>query len=292
MGFERKRSGRVLDRRSFNRRLRPFDTNGFQDSGNRKSWSVFHGGQYGGGRNAGSVGQKNFSGNVVDVYISKNYNYAFVRYKSEDEMKQAIFSEDNQWIDSRRIRVKKAEFGWSSKRSGNEKSSREKALVDKGKKPLTVDFFSRSKDGRSYKDVVLGVQWERGESSGSKVDGRVIQKDRVHNESLPYGHGVEFKLEIPEAEGEWLRRCLFGRLKPLVCILDVERILSNRGVNCKVSSLGGVSFCLLFDSLNLKLEFLKNKPFLWRSSLCLCLIGMSHVLYGGFRCGYPLRRYL
>ncbi|XVF78438.1 hypothetical protein PTKIN_Ptkin14bG0133100 [Pterospermum kingtungense] len=112
-------------------------------------------------------------GKVMDVFISYKYanrktTFAFVRYKLESEMREAISKGNNRLIDGWKIGVWKAKFGWRDRRLNN-------GLLSKstGKLPPNHVEFSKGRDHRSYKDVLVcpskGVK-EVGSSSGSKKE--------------------------------------------------------------------------------------------------------------------------
>ncbi|XVF71504.1 hypothetical protein PTKIN_Ptkin12aG0043100 [Pterospermum kingtungense] len=229
-------------------------------------------------------------GRVVDIFIPRKvlqdksrFGYAFVRFKQESELINAIEKANNRFMDGWRIKVSKA----------NPEKKGVKVKNMKSRDPLVRNQEVRKtvwngRDNRSYRDVVIGedrsgvvrqklpvtevlLMNEEGTSQGLKVS-------RDHGESsCPMGSSqkevsasdevrclsqknereanqelisdVVFNQVIPDSEMEWLKFCIVGRVKDTISWEVLCNTYDSARIPCKICPLGGVSVLFRFHSL-------------------------------------------
>ena len=199
-------------------------------------------------------------GKVVDIFIpryrndtSKSNTFAFVRYKFELEMKKTIEHGNNRKVDGWYIRVNKASFGWKDRR--NHKLQWRKKPV---KIPKNEKGYLAVRDNRSYKKVLLG--------SGPNVDGMTklkgIKRDNINNVAMEVpSHPpkkVNYDLDIPKAEIEWLERSAIGYIKVGCSINQTAIYMVVEGFSCQVSPIDCLSALLTFSSKEEMFEMIKD----------------------------------
>ncbi|XVE52570.1 hypothetical protein DITRI_Ditri02bG0132100 [Diplodiscus trichospermus] len=135
-------------------------------------------------------------GRVVDVFIlfqgTRPTTYASVRYKHESEMKNAIVFGRNRRIDGLVINVKKTDYGWKDRRKIFHIKTGSRRTADRS---INLHLYEK-KDSRLYKDV----EWDK-------------------------FFEVNYNVEIPEEDLEWLSRSVVGRLQDEMTIkMDANQI--------------------------------------------------------------------
>ena len=198
-------------------------------------------------------------GRVVDVYIPrfsksspKGYTFAFVRYKSESDMRKAIVFGNNRRIDGRTIRVNKATHEWKEKKKyeWQEKSQ---------KLPLTGRGSAAFRDNRTYKEVLL--------VPSTNINENLIEKgflgDKVNNVEVSAPSNkpekVEYDLDIPKSEMEWLDRSAIGRIRDGFSLSEIANYLEVEGLCCQVSPMDCISVLLVFCSKMEMVDSIKDE---------------------------------
>ncbi|XVF78709.1 hypothetical protein PTKIN_Ptkin14bG0157400 [Pterospermum kingtungense] len=244
-------------------------------------------------------------GRVVDVFIPSgkkrvwsSVSYAFVRYKTEREIRKAVQLGDGRLLDGRSIIVKKASFGWNARRRSPIMKRRSPTLSMR-----RSDALNNERDHRSYKEVVMGgipeQSWNgeykvvkgyesmekiKGASEGANVAKQVQQTEvvpelrqitsvSVRSRNLEKGECsrlkregtemeresvVEFNQFIQDYECKWLFNCAIGRLKESVNVESIASSLKEKGLACQVCPAGGVSVLLKFESPEELKHFLRD----------------------------------
>ncbi|KAE8661369.1 putative ATP binding protein [Hibiscus syriacus] len=162
----------------------------------------------------------------------KDKTFAFVHFASKEDLLNATSKMNNVMVDGRRIVVSTAKYQKSSF-PGNlkcnsvagpgdacvEVSKRKSPIcqdVDVGKKELLNKF----RDGRTYKETVVGVRNVEGQHVIRSGDKREVKKP--------------LEVFIPMEERIWLRSSLTGICKAIFEVEFVQRALRSEGINVKV----------------------------------------------------------
>ncbi|XVF21618.1 hypothetical protein REPUB_Repub12eG0105900 [Reevesia pubescens] len=163
-------------------------------------------------------------GRVVDVYLSpsvkqgkaRSFTFAFVRYKHEHEALKAIMEGDRRKIDGCFIFVKKTNV----------------------------------RDGRSYKDVLVGFAPQKGDERSGDFDiemevcpGKV---NEVYDDSA--AKAVNFEIGLPKNDMDWLYRSAIGRPVGFLSFVDVQTVLKRKNINCLLALMGDVTVLATFRS--------------------------------------------
>ena len=204
-------------------------------------------------------------GKVIDVFISfqnrrtKNRaaTFAFVRYKNEYELSKAIEFGNNRRIDGRHIKVKKASYGWNerSTKAGSQESVSKVSESQKSSKNLDA-----CRDDRSYKDALVGTNPPASENRADKdastsAEAMPVVEKVVNNVCLKE---VNYDLEIPKSDMDWLQRSAVGRLAGNFHYKVVQKALTSGGINCCLSPMGGISVLLTFNGREEMVDNLNN----------------------------------
>ncbi|XWS70829.1 hypothetical protein CRYUN_Cryun03dG0082300 [Craigia yunnanensis] len=203
-------------------------------------------------------------GKVVDIYIphhrndtTKKVTFVFVRYKLESEMVKVIEFENNKKVDGRFIRVNKASFGWEDRRN--------RALQWR-KKLVVLSSIEKSylafRDNRSYKEVLKGSGLNADGSSkllGIKGDSNINVEVAVEVEvPSPTPKKVNYDLDIPKAELEWLDRIAIGYIK-MGCSMNQTIIyMVTSCFRCQANPMDRLSILLTFNSKNEMSKMIKD----------------------------------
>ena len=192
-------------------------------------------------------------GRVVDVYIprfSKRQNikgttFAFVRYKFKSELMIAIEGGNNRRIDGWQIKVKKAIFTWKE-RSSSQK--RQRGEEKNGEAPREAMTSLTIRDNRSYRDALMGANHQLDErlkelSPSGETSHRVKEPATT---TTP--EEVNYDLEIPKSEMEWLDRSAIARIRGSLHFNEICKALVREGIKCQLCPTGGVSVLLIFES--------------------------------------------
>ena len=202
--------------------------------------------------------------------------FAFVRYKNEYELRKAIGFGNNRRIDGCLIKVKKASYGWNERNTkvGSQESVSKVSESQKSRKNPDA-----CRDNRSYKDVLVGTNSPVSEKRVDKdfstsADVTPVVKKLANNVCLKE---VNYDLEIPKSDMEWLQRSVVGRLSGMFHYKVVQEALTSRGINYLLSPMGGITVLLIFSGREEMVDNLSNsKGFfdewfdfisLWNSSM-------------------------
>ncbi|XVF15206.1 hypothetical protein REPUB_Repub09cG0130500 [Reevesia pubescens] len=201
-------------------------------------------------------------GRVMDVYIpssnrhgkSKSFTFAFVRYKFYDEMQRAIVEGNGRKIDERLVRVNKARFGWSNTNARNPALSQDATQ----KVIWCAKKTDNTRVGRSYKDVLVG-QKELGvkEQCSKQFECHVTHFETPSNVA-PSDMGIDgtcmqpkkvnYEIEMPNDEMEWLVRSAVGRCNGSSHFRDIQSSFLQNSINCTISPMGGITVLVSFTS--------------------------------------------
>ncbi|XVF29703.1 hypothetical protein REPUB_Repub15cG0145100 [Reevesia pubescens] len=96
-------------------------------------------------------------------------------------------------------------------------------------------------DDRSYKDVLLGATFPNNKAG---FDLGVGIKE-VFKASLKE---VNFKIDLPKSEMEWLHRSALGRVHGFVSLLELQQAFGKLKVECSISPMDGTLFLVTFKS--------------------------------------------
>ncbi|KAE8682317.1 Polynucleotide adenylyltransferase family protein isoform 4 [Hibiscus syriacus] len=199
-------------------------------------------------------------GKVIKVFIPfvnrrpyyKDSTFAFVHFASKDDMHLAIEKMNNASVDGRRILVSIAKYQKKSiprslKRTSGARSTdagvygllRElpsSQAAGSGKKEMMNKF----RNGRSYKEMVVGAKEVEGQKAGSFGAKKEVKK--------------KLEVFIPMEDRSWLRSSLTGICKPLFEVEFVQRALRTEGINVKVIQWGYAKKACLFERLEHVME--------------------------------------
>ncbi|GMJ09231.1 hypothetical protein HRI_004592300 [Hibiscus trionum] len=190
-------------------------------------------------------------GSVRDVFVAYNSlrrrgsssTFAFVRFKSLDEAKNAVKEGNERLLDGFRIKV-----------------SLEKELVESRPGPKESKKGSRDntwsyRDDRSYRDVLIGESLRNGisearlegvaaEKNVMVVDFTDIRKSSDGRRDGSRSHAVE----IESSEVNWRALSLVGRIKAMYNPELIEQALVSEGYQVKVSQWQDLLVVLQFSS--------------------------------------------
>ncbi|XVE78855.1 hypothetical protein DITRI_Ditri14bG0011600 [Diplodiscus trichospermus] len=204
-------------------------------------------------------------GRVMDVYTpssfrgsrAKKTTFACVRYKFRSEMLKAIRFENKRRIDGWRIRMKQTSYGGKDRRFSRHNLAH--FLWDKEVRELTTNEGTTVlKDNKSYRDVVLGEDKIAMRDIGERVLDQSKRKEKlIHGNTLQIANEsvvkqrlneVNFDIEIPKNEMEWLFRSAISQLRVISKMDKIYDYMVGAGVKCQISLLGGVITLLTFDT--------------------------------------------
>ncbi|XVE60161.1 hypothetical protein DITRI_Ditri05aG0105600 [Diplodiscus trichospermus] len=138
-------------------------------------------------------------------------------------MKKAIILGRNKWIDGSLINVKKAYFGWEDRRRKVVFKSVNGKSVDKD---INLHLFNE-KDRKSYKDTVIGVTADRREEiPKSPSNPRIETNDHIGDlKEWDKFFEVNYNVEIPNKEVEWLEMSVIRRLQKDMTVRRVNNLM-------------------------------------------------------------------
>ena len=135
------------------------------------------------------------------------------------------------------------------------------------------------RDNKSYKEVLVGTNPLVSEKIVDKdvstsADVTPVVEKLANNVCLKE---VNYDLEIPKSDMEWLQRSVVGRLSRMFHYKVVQEALTSGGINCLFSPMGGITVLLIFSGREEMVDNLNNsKGFfdewfdfisLWNSSM-------------------------
>ncbi|XVE94526.1 hypothetical protein REPUB_Repub02eG0016300 [Reevesia pubescens] len=202
----------------------------------------------------------------MDVYIpslnrlrpGRLSSFAFVRYKLESELSEAVTIGNNRRIDGRFITVKKAAHRWKAQISSTTFTTLARPKVTSAK-PLAEAI----RDSRSYKEVLLAPKshsntLQKGATPTLPVPNPSTSfKEKTHASNPPSRNDffdypqrkeVNYDLELQNSEMEWLQRSIIGRLNDNHSLISLQRSLYSQGIFCDAVTLGGDSVLLTFPT--------------------------------------------
>ncbi|XVE99118.1 hypothetical protein REPUB_Repub03eG0169500 [Reevesia pubescens] len=109
------------------------------------------------------------------------------------------------------------------------------------------------RDERTYKEVLTGevLTGAKYQSVGELIILQSPEK-RYYGNKLEQEKGVareiNFDLDLPLKEMEWLTRSAVGRIEGTIHYLEVQKEVNKRDINCVISSMGGITVLLTFSS--------------------------------------------
>ena len=202
-------------------------------------------------------------GKVMDVFIHRTNNqsvkastFAFVRYKKEAEMLEAIDQGNGRRVDGWLIRVKKASYGWGDRKRVVQ-DWQKKHQKSSGACIGSVAF----RDNRSYREVLLGDK-DEGFSKTLNPIQKGITMDTTTNmaseDHVNKPKRVEYDLDIPKAEMEWLNMSTRGSIKEGLNLMKITKEMKEAGCKCQISPLDSIAVLLTFQSKEELLETIKE----------------------------------
>ncbi|XVF37150.1 hypothetical protein REPUB_Repub19eG0121000 [Reevesia pubescens] len=129
--------------------------------------------------------------------------------------------------------------------------------------PVSSKLFPvHERDSRSYKDAFLGnhpptsvhedLKTQQGkidDSRNSETPERLTPKGQTEKfSSETHPKEVNYELEFPKKDLDWLNYSLIGILKYDVSSRQLKVYLRSKGVYCKVRTIGGAPVILTFNS--------------------------------------------
>ena len=203
-------------------------------------------------------------GKVMDVFIhqtsrrsNKESTFAFVRYRKESEMIKAIEQGHGRKVDGWFIRVNKASYGWGDRRRYVQ--DRQKNLPTPGRaiKGPAAAF----RDNRSYREVLTGDRAEVTSKACSPREKRNTADTSINTapaDQVNKPKKVDYDLDIPKAEMEWLNMSARGSFKDGFNYKSVAKKMKEAGFNCLISPLDNIAVLLTFQSIEEMLAMIKE----------------------------------
>lgn len=196
-------------------------------------------------------------GRVVDVHLPKRIlqdrnrdtNFAFIWYRDKSEMERALKWGGHQWIDGRRVGVRRAE-PWRANSNKEIKGSMVKGSLAQGAN-------QKKFDGRSYRDVVIegrvNDQDPKGATTKQMMEARQICKEspgakketeqgtKLENKETGQQQMLSHRSKsgvintnIPDEDMEWTRRSAVGRLHERLSCEMIEARMFTEGFSVQV----------------------------------------------------------
>ena len=181
-------------------------------------------------------------------------------------MVKAIEYGNGRLVDGRSIRVNKATFGWKDRFSKAKKqsgSSTKSEQLNRG--PAAF------RDVRTFKEVLLGEDVKSTPESSNPMgigNNESNSNKGVAEECVNKHKKVEYDLNIPKVEMEWLSSSAKGILKEGIGCRKVSKVMLRAGVVCQVSPLDNFSALLTFESKEVMKNMIKdNRVSSWFTEL-------------------------
>ncbi|XVE96186.1 hypothetical protein REPUB_Repub02eG0200200 [Reevesia pubescens] len=145
------------------------------------------------------------------------------------------------------------------------KSKQEPTPIDKVQSlDVKAEGFQEfsGRDNRSYRDTLLGsrlhgVAGQTGVCDTERDDHIKIVKEKSVNEDA---NAVNFEIDLPKNDMDWLFRSAIGRPSKSLSFEDVHTALKMMNVECLLAPMGGVTVLVTFRSKEeMKLFLIDNK---------------------------------
>ncbi|XVE96693.1 hypothetical protein REPUB_Repub02eG0244700 [Reevesia pubescens] len=171
-------------------------------------------------------------------------------------MVKAVSEGNNRKMDGRLVRVAEVAYRrGKGKRSSAPPSRSPQVQIGQAERRVV---FKTAEQGRSFKDVLLGTNKATVENETLGDDTSFKSAGEFSDYAMPAqgtcvfedlrSKVINFDLDIPHEEMEWLKNCAVGRIDGTLDLPDIQSTLSHSNVECSVRFLGGFSVIVLFKS--------------------------------------------